>query len=209
MAGVIFITAPAIVRVASVASPITFNEVRIMRFRGLALTAWVVVTPAAVTGQGDIKLALGGGISVPMRAFSDVVKKGWLGTGSLTYYPAASAALGLRLEGIYAHHAISIAEGTQTELGGLASGVFQFGARRSPNRVYVLGGGGYIRTHQKGPGFGEVSRTDPAVNLGAGLSFGARALGLFVEARYITVYTSGAVKPQFATLTGGISLGGL
>ena len=180
-----------------------------MRFRGLlALAACLVLTPA-LAGQGDIKLALGGGISVPVRAFSDVVKKGWLGTGSLTYYPAASAALGLRLEGIYAHNGISIAEGTQTELGGLASAVFQFGARRSPNRLYVLGGGGYMRTHQKGPGFGEVTRTDPALNLGAGLSFGARALGLYIEARYITIYTSGTVKPQLATLTGGVSLGGL
>jgi hypothetical protein len=181
-----------------------------MRFRGLLVfTACLVVTPAAMAAQGDIKLALGGGISVPVRSFSDVVKKGWLGTGSLTYYPAASAALGLRLEGVYVHHGISIATGTQTELGGLASAVFQFGARRSPNRIYVLGGGGYFRTHQKGPGFGEVSRTDPAVTLGAGLSFGARALGLYLEGRYITIYTSGAVKPQFATLTAGVSLGGL
>ncbi len=181
-----------------------------MRFRGLlALAASVVVAPAAVAAQGDIKLALGGGASVPVRSFSDLVNKGWLGSGSLTYYPAASAALGLRLEGMYAHYGISIAEGTQTEVGGLVSGVFQIGARRSPNRIYVMGGGGYIRTHQEGPGFGELSRTDPALNLGAGLSFGARALGMFVEARYVTVYTSDTVKPQFGSLTGGITVGGL
>ena len=181
-----------------------------MRFRDLlAIAVFLAAAPATLAAQGDIKLALGGGISVPFRTWADIVKKGWVGSGSLTYYPAASASLGLRLEGLYAHHGISIATGTQTELGGLASAVFQFGAQRSPNRIYILGGGGYIRTRQKGPGFGMVSRTDPAVNLGAGMSFGARAFGFFVEARYITVYTSGTVKPQFAPLTAGISLGGL
>ena len=180
-----------------------------MRPRGLLAFAVLTMSfPTLLAAQGDIRLALGGGISVPIRSYSDVADKGWLGTASLTFFPAASAGLGFRLEGLYAHHGLSVASGKQTELGGTTNAVFQFGARRSPNRFYVFGGGGYIRTRTSGPSFGTISSTDPALNAGAGFCFGAKAFGLFVEARYLSVYTSGT-KPQFTPLTVGISFGGL
>jgi hypothetical protein len=174
----------------------------------LFLTSLALGAPSALSAQGDIRLAVGGGISIPIRAYSDVVDRGWLGTGSLTFFPAASASLGFRLEGLYARNSLSVTSGNQTQLGGLADLVFQFGARRSPNRIYVFGGGGYVRTRSSGSGFGTVSTTDPALNAGAGISFGARAFAFFGEARYVTVRTDGT-KPQYVALTAGISFGGL
>jgi hypothetical protein len=179
-----------------------------MRVSALALLASVILgAPQVLAAQGDIRLAVGGGISVPIRAYADVVEKGWLGTGSLTFFPGASASLGFRLEGLYAHNNLS-SSGNQTQLGGLADLVFQFGARRSPNRLYLFGGAGYVRVKSTGPAFGSVSTTDPALNGGVGFSFGARALAFFGEARYVTIRTDGT-KPQYAAVTAGISLGGL
>lgn len=168
----------------------------------------VIAAPRSLVAQGDIRLGLAGGISIPIRAYNDLVDKGWLGAASLTFFPAASASIGFRLEGIYARNSIAFTDGRQTQVGGTGNLVFQFGARRSPNRIYVFGGGGFIRTQTSGPGFGTVETTDPALNLGAGISFGARAFAFFGEARYVSVYTDGT-KPQYAPIMAGISFGGL
>jgi hypothetical protein len=174
----------------------------------LAVACLVAGAPPTLAAQGGIRLGLGGGLSIPVRSYSGLVDKGWLGTANLTFFPGASAALGFRLDAIYARNTLNVAAGHQTELGGLGNLVFQFGAKRSPNRFYVFGGGGYIRTQATSPNFGTVSSTDPAWNAGAGFSFGARALAFYGEARYVTVSTSGT-KPQFAPFVAGITLGGL
>jgi hypothetical protein len=163
--------------------------------------------PVSGHAQSGVRLGLGGGVTLPLRSYSDLVNRGWLGTANLTFFPGASASIGFRLDAIYARSTLNVASGRQSELGGLANLVFQFGARRSPNRVYVFGGGGYLRTRSTGPNFGTVSSTDPAWNAGAGVSFGGRALALYAEARYITVSTSGT-KPQFAPIVAGVSFGG-
>lgn len=180
-----------------------------MRLPVLVVTTALSLSLARpLAAQGDIRLGLGGGISIPVRSYSDLAKKGWLGMGNLTFFPGASASLGFRLDALYAQNNILFTEGRQTQVGGLANLVFQFGARRTPNRFYIFGGGGYIRTKTSGPGFGTVTGTDPALNAGAGISFGVRAFALFAEARYITISTSGT-KPQYVPLTAGISFGGL
>ncbi len=174
-----------------------------------AFAALLCSIPASASAQGEIRLGLGAGITMPLRGYADLVDKGLVGTASLTFFPAASAGLGLRIDGLYARNNLNIADGNQTQLGGTANLVFQFGDRRSPNRFYVFGGGGYVRTQSTGPGFGQVSETNPALGAGAGFSFGAKALGFFVEARYINVYNGGSTKPQYLPLTAGITFGGL
>jgi len=169
---------------------------------------FAAVLPGSGNAQGGVRLGVGGGITIPLRSYSDLVDRGWLGTANLTFFPGASTSLGFRIDAIYARSSLSVTSGTQSELGGLANLVFQFGARRSPNRFYVFGGGGYIRTQSSGPNFGTVSSTDPAWNAGAGFSFGVRAVALYTEARYLTVSTSGT-KPQFAPVVAGVTLGGL
>jgi hypothetical protein len=176
--------------------------------RAPALWAGLSLLPATLPAQGEIRLGVGGGILMPLRSYADLVDRGWVGTASLTFFPAASASLGFRIDGLYGQTSLSVADGKQSQLGGTANLVFQVGARQSPNRFYVFGGGGYFRTRTTGPGFGGITATNPALGAGVGFSFGARALGFFAEARYLNVYNDGN-KPQYAPLTAGISLGGL
>jgi hypothetical protein len=173
----------------------------------LAATAACLCTQAA-HAQGDIRLGLGVGVTVPFRTYADAVDRGWLGNGNLTFFPSASTSLGLRLDGFYGRNTLSAFSGHQSWMGGLASLAFQFGAKRSPNRLYLFGGGGYIRTETSARGFLTRSETSPAISGGAGATFGGKGLAFFVEARYLNVYAKGA-KPQFAPITAGISFGGL
>ena len=173
----------------------------------LAALAACVGTQAA-SAQGDIRLGLGAGVTLPFRTYADAVDKGWVGNANLTFFPSASTSLGLRLDGFYGRNGLSSFSGHQSWMGGLASLAFQFGAKTSPNRFYLFGGGGYVRTETAASGFPTNSETNPAISGGAGLTFGGKGLAFFVEARYLNVYTEGA-KPQFAPLTAGISFGGL
>ncbi len=175
----------------------------------LALAAIAAcVSTRALQAQGDIRLGLGAGVSVPLRSYSDAVDKGWLGNANLTFFPSASTSLGLRLDGFYGRSGLSSFSGHQSWMGGLASLQFQFGAKRSPNRFYLFGGGGYVHTETEAGGFPKNSDTSPAISGGGGFTFGGKGLAFFVEARYLNVYSDGA-KPQFAPLTAGISFGGL
>ncbi len=158
--------------------------------------------------QGDIRLGLGGGISLPLRSYADAVKPGWLGQGNLTFFPGASTSLGFRIDGFYGKNVLKVTTGQTSMLGSTASLVLQVGSRRSPNRIYLFGGGGYVRTRTTGPSFGSLSNTNPAITAGAGVSFGSRSFAMFVEGRYLTVYTDG-VKPQLAPIVAGVSFGGL
>ena len=175
----------------------------------LALAAAVICFGAGtLSAQGDIRLGVGGGLSIPLRSYADAVDRGWVGNANLTFYPSASASLGLRLDGLYGRSSLSAFDGHQSLAGGLAGLAFQFGARRSPNRFYVFGGGGYVRAATSATGFPRRTQTSPAISGGAGAIFGGKGVAFFVEARYLTVYTEGA-KPQFAPITAGISFGGL
>ena len=171
----------------------------------LALLA-TVTRPARA--QGDIRLGLGGGITLPVRGYADQVNRGWLGQGNLAFFPGASASIGFRIDGFYGKNTLSGISGRSSTLGSTASLVFQAGSRRSPNRFYLFGGGGYVRTRTSGPNFGTLSTTSPAITGGAGVSFGSRSFALFVEGRYLNVYTDG-LKPQLAPIVAGISFGGL
>jgi hypothetical protein len=143
-----------------------------------------------------------------MRGYADAVNRGWLGQGNLAFFPGASASIGFRIDGLYGKNSLDGFSGRSSVLGGTASLVFQAGSRRSPNRIYLFGGGGYVRTRTTGPNFGSLSNTSPAITGGAGVSFGSRSFALFVEGRYLTVYTDG-IKPQLAPIVAGFSFGGL
>jgi hypothetical protein len=179
-----------------------------MRRSALLLLGSLALSLPAASAAQEVRLGLGGGLTIPIRSYADLANKGWLGTANLTFFPGASTSLGFRLDAIYARSNLSVTDWHQTQLGGLANLVFQFGARRTPNRFYVFGGGGYIRTRSSNRFLGTVSSTDPALNAGAGISFGARALAFYGEARYVTVSTAGT-KPQYAPVVAGISIGGL
>jgi hypothetical protein len=173
---------------------------------GIALQAALATHPLAA--QGEIRLGLGAGISIPIRSYADAVKRGWHGTANLTFLPSSTGALGLRLDGYYGESAgLGSADRARTA-GGTAGLVAALGGRRSPNRLYLFGGAGFFRVRTAFLGGQQVTESKPAISGGAGISFGARAVALFVEARYVNVYTNGP-KPQFAPISAGISIGGL
>jgi hypothetical protein len=178
------------------------------RFAPAYVVFAIVLAPLPLAAQGDIRLALGAGAVFPVRGYADRVERGWLGSANLTYFPMASASLGLRLDALYGRTPLNGFDGHQSIVGGTANMVFQFGARRSPNRFYLFGGGGYVRTAIISPGFSQQIETNPALSGGAGVTFGGHGFALFAEARYISVYSSG-LKPQFTPLVAGISFGGL
>ena len=171
-------------------------------------TAVICFGAGTVSAQGDIRLGLGAGLTIPLRSYADAVDRGWLGNANLTFFPSATTSLGLRLDGFYGRNSLSAFAGHQSLAGGLASLMLQFGARRSPNRFYVFGGGGYVRAATNATGFPRTSQTSPAISGGAGATFGGRGMALYLEARYLNVYTEGS-KPQFAPITAGVSFGGL
>ncbi|MEO8635384.1 MAG: hypothetical protein ABI587_08925 [Gemmatimonadales bacterium] len=172
------------------------------------ILALLTGTTGSAHAQGDIRLGLGGGITLPVRGYADLVNRGWLGQGNLAYFPGATTSLGFRIDGFYGRNTLSGISGRSSTLGSTASLVFQAGSRRSPNRLYIFGGGGYVRTRTTGPNFGARSTTSPAITGGAGVSFGSRSFALFVEGRYLNIYTDG-LKPQLAPIMAGISFGGL
>lgn len=180
-----------------------------MHPRFALLAGVLLVAPIApLAAQGGVRLGLGGGISLPVRSYADQVKRGWLGTVNLSYFPAASASLGFRIDGFMARNNLDGTSGKATHTGGTANLMLQFGARQSPNRFYVFGGGGFVRSKTEGPAFGEVLQTNPALSTGVGVSFGAKSFAFFVEARYLSVY-SDKTKPQLTPLIAGVTFGGL
>ena len=158
--------------------------------------------------QGDIRLGLGGGLSQPVRGYSDAVNRGWLGQGNLAFFPGASTSIGFRIDGFYGRNSLNGISGESSTLGSTASLVFQTGSRRSPNRLYLFGGGGFVRTRTSGDSFATVSNTSPAITGGVGVSLGSRGFAVFVEGRYLNVYSDGT-KPQLAPIVAGFSFGGL
>jgi hypothetical protein len=172
------------------------------------LLSGLLLGPLPLAAQGDIRLGLGAGVVFPVRSYADRIERGWLGSANLTFFPMASTSLGLRLDGLYGRSPLNGFDGHHSMVGGTASLVFQFGARRSPNRLYVFAGGGYVRTAIRSPGFSQQTETNPALSGGAGVTFGGHGMALFAEARYMSVYSAG-LKPQFTPLVAGISFGGL
>ncbi len=174
----------------------------------LLVVALLATAAPPAHAQGDIRLGLGAGITQPVREYADLVKRGWLGQGNLTFFPGASTSLGFRIDALYGRNSLDGLSGHTTMLGSTASLVFQAGSRRSPNRIYLFGGGGYLRSKTEGPGFGTRTTTDPAITAGAGISFGSRGFALYIEGRYLNIYTDG-LKPQLIPLVAGITFGGL
>jgi len=178
------------------------------RRSALLSCALLLASALPLCAQGGVRLGIGGGISLPVRSYRDQVNRGWMGAVNLSYFPAASASLGFRLDGFRGRNNLDGVPGRSTLTGGTANLMLQFGARQSPNRFYLFGGGGFVHSKTEGPAFGEIRQTSPALSTGAGFSLGVRAFALFLEARYLNIY-SDRVKPQLTPLIVGVSFGGL
>jgi hypothetical protein len=175
------------------------------------------VVPAALAGmlialsrlyaQGA-ELSLGGGLSVPLGTYDDLVKIGWQGTAGVSFVPRALP-FGIRVDGNYAQFSDESALDIKTQLiYGTANAVYKFQSSENTRfRPYLIGGGGIYNSKATGSDAPDGSTTKFGVNIGAGFDFKAGGAGLFVEGRWHNVFLEGD-NLKFLPITLGIRFGG-
>ena len=153
-----------------------------------------------------VSVAFGGGASVPVGNYKDVLKAGWNGQGSLIFnLPGIPIALraDLNYNKFTFENNVPFSTGggggtvattddiTQQILGGLANITIPF--NMGPISPYVTAGlaGFNIKTKfgDAFPGAEDESDTKFAVNGGAGLSMRLMGVSAFIEAKVNNVYT--------------------
>jgi len=153
-----------------------------------------------------VSVAFGGGASVPVGNYKDVLKAGWNGQGSLIFnLPGIPIALraDLNYNKFTFENSVPFSTGggggtvattddiTQQILGGLANITIPF--NMGPISPYVTAGlaGFNIKTKfgDAFPGAEDESDTKFAVNGGAGLSMRLMGVSAFIEAKINNVYT--------------------
>ena len=175
----------------------------------LALTATSADAQFRTNEQGSrrpVSFAFGGGASVPVGNYKDVLKAGWNGQGSLIFnLPGIPIALraDVNYNKFTFENNLPFSTGggsgtvattddiTQQILGGLANITIPF--NMGPISPYVTAGlaGFNIKTKlgDAFPGAEDESDTKFAVNGGAGLSMRLMGVSAFIEAKINNVYT--------------------
>lgn len=147
-----------------------------------ALLAAVSSTAAAQAATGESRLALTGGVDMPMGDFGDVAKMGFVVGGQFSM--PLGEILKLRLNADYARNGFHddvvalLGDGNWTRLGIMANVVYPIGGEMG---AYGLGGLGFnsVNTDLSG----SEAESDLAWNLGFGVGKGR----WFVEARYQSI----------------------
>jgi outer membrane protein with beta-barrel domain len=163
------------------------------------LVALLGLTPAIVDAQP--RLLLGGGITAPNGAITDVAKTGsHVQAGLQVDIPTLP--LGFRADGGY--HRLSEADASRAKtevLAGSLSVVFTLpGIGLQP---YLLGGVGRYRV-ETGPVGVTQTVTDPGYHGGFGVAIGGAGLGAFVEIRFVQI--NGATTTRLIPVTIGLRL---
>ena len=174
----------------------------------VAMTATSADAQFRTNQQGSrrpVSVAFGGGASVPVGNYKDVLKAGWNGQGSLIFnLPGIPIALraDLNYNKFTFENNLPFSTGdggtvattdniTQEILGGLANITIPF--NMGPISPYVTAGlaGFNIKTKlgDAFPGAEDESDTKFAVNGGAGLSMRLMGVSAFIEAKINNVYT--------------------
>lgn len=174
----------------------------------VAVTATSADAQFRTTQQGSrrpISIAFGGGASVPVGNYKDVLKAGWNGQGSLIFnFPGLPLALrtdlnynkftfksDVQLPTTGGGNITTTDDVTQQILGGLANITIPF--NMGPISPYVTAGlaGFNIKTKlgDAYPGAEDESDTKFAVNGGAGISLRLMGASAFIEAKINNVYT--------------------
>ncbi len=170
-----------------------------------SVVAALLAVPAALSAQ--VHFLLAGGLSAPSGNFSNVVNSGYHGlvglqfgvplspfsvrvTGEIDRFPARANLLPLG----------GSSSGHSTIADGSASAVFSFGGVGivSP---YVLAGLGVYRTSFSGT-LGSGTSTDMGYHAGVGLNVGVLGIGLFAEARFVDIASSGSAIHYFPVSVG-------
>lgn len=175
---------------------------------GAAALAVVVSLSAQRLPAQSAGFSLGGGISVPLGTFDDVVKVGWQGTAAVSF-ASRNSPLGFQIDGSVSKFADETPLDIKSQqIYGTASAVYRFHtAEEAPYRPYLIGGGGVYNSKATGSDAPEGSSTKFGINLGAGFDFSLGGAGLFVETRFHDIFTEGP-NVKFLPITLGIRFGG-
>ncbi len=171
----------------------------------LGVLAIVCLVSASSLSAQNITFGVAGGLLMPMGDYNTADKPGFI-AGAGVRIPIGTAPVAVRLEGTYSQTSHDGVGGKTKIIGGMASLVYAFQAGGSVT-PYVLGGLGYYNAKVDVTGFGSASESKFGFGGGGGLRFPMGGASLFVEARYISVQTSGSAL-AFVPIIAGVSFGG-
>jgi opacity protein-like surface antigen len=183
---------------------------------GLAVTALLISTSArSAAAQARGYFGVGAGLSLPLGSFKDEAKLGWLGQ-AIAGVTAKNGMWGGRVDASYSRFSLKNlgtgVSGHDALLGFNADVVLTPGHSASKARPYILAGVGLynakVTVSGTGTGTGSASSTKFAFNGGAGVNIKTSGnMGVFIEARFVSVQTSGG-STSFIPVVIGLRWGG-
>lgn len=178
--------------------------------RGIAAlpaVALLMLGAPALRAQGT-EFSVGGGVTVPLGDFDDVVKLGWQGMAGVSFWPR-SLPVGIHLDGTFSQFGDESPLDRKSQLiYGTVNAVYRFeSSEASSFRPYLIGGGGIYNSKETGSDALGGSTTKFGVNAGAGVDFNVGGAGLFVEGRFHDIFVEGP-NLQFFPMNVGIRFGG-
>jgi len=144
---------------------------------------------------------VGGGLLLPTGDYGKVDQTGWHVLG-LIQLPISGSSVHLRFDGMLGStsHQSAFGPGKTTLAGGTADLLLHLGSRASSVRPYVLGGIGFFNVSDGS------SESKFGFGLGGGILFGLGTMHAFLEARYMSIQTSGS-SLTFVPITAGLIFG--
>jgi hypothetical protein len=176
-----------------------------------ALVVAVALIPTAARAQmgtaqptEGVRFGVGAGLTLPMGDYGDLDKMGFHALG-LVQLPLKNTPIHLRGDVMFSQtsHKSGFTSGNSRLIGVNVDALYHLGRPAMSFRPYVLGGIGYYNGHES---VTSTSQSKIAFNLGGGALFGLGSMNAFVEARYVSISTSGG-STTFIPLTFGIMLG--
>ena len=176
------------------------------RMLSLLAVCFTAVVGIAAAQTPSARFGLGGGVTIPVGTYKDSDKIGWHGMG-LVQIGVPRSPVDIRVDGVYSHTShdttkVGVPSGTTKLYGGLASVVYNVGPKALMARAYVLGGVGVYHLKQDLGGGLTGDATKFAFGGGGGVSFSLAAVHGFVEARWVSVRTTGSALSFFPVSAG-------
>ena len=154
------------------------------------------------------RFGVGGGATVPIGDYKNLDKAGWHALGMvLVELPLSPVAI--RVDGMYGQTTHKRPLLGKTKLGGgTANAVLRLGPPAPLVKPYLVAGVGFynVKIEFTGAGPSSSSESKFAFGGGVGISFGLAAAHGFVEARFLSVQTSGSAT-NFIPITAGVTFG--
>jgi len=178
------------------------------RMLSLLAACCTAVVGVAAAQTPSARFGLGGGATIPTGDYKTANKVGWHALG-VVQFGVPRSPVDIRVDGMYSRTSfdttVTLASGSTKLYGGLASLVYNVGPKALMARAYILGGVGayHVKVESGGTSTGE---TKVAFGGGGGVSFSLAAVHAFVEARWVSVRTSGS-SLSFFPLSAGLMFG--